>query len=270
LKIVSQERITDEFLKIMSSPKPSIGLKLLHESGVMEVIFSEISNLAGVDQRKDYHHKDVFLHTCIVVDNVAKVSENIWLRLAALLHDVAKPQTKKFVDEIGWTFHGHDEIGARMIKGIFEKLKMPMQKLEYVEKLVRLHLRPIALAKDEVTDSAIRRLIVEAGDDLDDLINLCRADITSKDPNRVTKYLDNYEKVMKKVYEVLEKDKLRAFQSPVRGDEIMRVCNLTPSKKVGEIKKAIEDAILDGKIGNTFEEAYSYLISIKDKFLSDG
>ena len=267
LSIISQERITDELLKILASQKPSIGLKLLQNTGVMEIIFPEISNLAGVDQRKDFHHKDVFLHTCIVVDNVAAVSSNIWLRLAALLHDIAKPQTKKFVEEIGWTFHGHDEIGARMMKAIFRKLKLPMNHLDYVEKLIRLHLRPIALAKEEVTDSAIRRLIVDAGEDLDDLITLCRADITSKDPNRVSKYLDNYERVMRKVFDVLEKDKLRAFQSPVRGEEIMKVCNLKPSKKVGDIKKAIEEAILDGKIGNNYEEAYTYLQSIKGKFL---
>jgi poly(A) polymerase len=255
-------------LKIIASPKPSVGLNLLHNSGAMDIIFPEISNLSGVDQRKDYHHKDVFIHTCIVVDNVAKISDDIWLRLAALLHDIAKPQTKKFVEKIGWTFHGHDEIGARMMKGLFKRLKLSLNKLEYVEKLVRLHLRPIVLAKDEVTDSAIRRLIVDAGDELTDLINLCRADITSKDPNRVTKYLDNYERVMKKVFEVLEKDKLRAFQSPVRGEEIMQICNLQPSKKVGEIKKAIEEAILDGKIGNNYEEAHEYLLSIKDDFLS--
>lgn len=267
LKIVSQERITDELLKIIASPKPSIGLKLLQNSGVLEIVFPEVSNLAGVEQRKDYHHKDVFLHTCIVLDNVAKVSENVWLRLAALLHDVAKPQTKKFVEGIGWTFHGHDEIGARMLNGIFKRMKLPLHHLEYVEKLVRLHLRPIALAKDEVTDSAIRRLIVDAGDDLNDLIVLCRADITSKDPKRVTKYLANYEKVMQKVIDVREKDKLRAFQSPVRGDEIMRVCNIPPSKKVGDIKKAIEEAILDGKIGNNYEEAFAYLMIIKDEFL---
>ena len=269
MKIVSQERITDEFLKIISSPKPSVGLKLLQNSGIMEIIFPEISNLSGVDQRKDYHHKDVFLHTCIVVDNVAKVTDNIWLRLSALLHDIAKPQTKRFAEGVGWTFHGHDEIGARMMKNIFRKLKLPLHHLDYVEKMVRLHLRPIALAKEEVTDSAIRRLIVDAGDDLDDLIALCRADITSKDPNRVTKYLDNYERVMQKVFDVKEKDKLRAFQSPVRGDEIMKICNIPPSKKVGDIKKAIEEAILDGKIGNNYEEAYQYLMAIKDKFLAE-
>ena len=267
LKVVSQERITDEFLKILLSPTPSIGLKLLFNAGVMEIIFPEIAMLSGVDQRQDYHHKDVFLHTCQVVDNVSKASENIWLRFAALMHDIAKPQTKKFVDGLGWTFHGHEELGARMMKSIFKRLKLPFTKLDYVEKLVRLHLRPIALAKEEVTDSAIRRLIVAAGEDLEDLITLCRADITSKNMEKVSKYLDNYEKVMKKVWEVEEKDKLRAFQSPVRGDEIMKICNLQPSKKVGEIKSAIEDAILDGKIGNNYEEAYHYLMKIKDSFL---
>lgn len=268
LRIISQERITDEFLKILSSPKPSVGLKLLFHSGVMEIIFPEIHRLEGVDQRKDYHHKDVFFHTCKVVDNISAVTDNVWLRFAALVHDIAKPQTKKFVEEIGWTFHGHEEIGARMMKGVFKRLKLPLHHLEYVEKLVRLHLRPIALAKEEVTDSAIRRLIVSAGQDLEDLITLCRADITSKNQEKVSKYLDNYERVMKKVWEVEEKDKLRAFQSPVRGDEIMQICNLKPSRKVGEIKEAIEDAILDGKIGNNYEEAYEYLMKIKDSFLS--
>ncbi len=267
LKIVSQERITDEFLKIISSPNPSVGLKLLFYSGVMEIIFPEIANLSGVDQRQDFHHKDVFLHTCQVVDNVSKVSDNVWLRIAALMHDIAKPQTKKFIEDAGWTFHGHEELGARMMKSIFKRLKLPLTKLEYVEKLVRLHLRPIGLAKEEVTDSAIRRLIVAAGEDLEDLITLCRADITSKNLEKVSKYLENYERVMRKVWEVEEKDKLRAFQSPVRGDEIMKICNLKPSKKVGEIKSAIEDAILDGKIGNNYEEAYQFLLQIKDKFL---
>jgi len=269
LRIVSQERITDEFLKILSAPKPSIGLKLLYDSEVLQVIFPEIHNLAGVDQRQDYHHKDVFLHTLIVVDNISQATENLWLRFAALVHDIAKPQTKKFVEGIGWTFHGHEELGARMMKNIFHRMKLPMNKLEYVEKLVRLHLRPIALAKEEVTDSAIRRLIVQAGDDLQDLITLCRADITSKNPQKVEKYLANYEAVMQKVLEVQEKDRLRAFQSPVRGDEIMKICNLKPSKKVGEIKKAIEEAILDGVIENSHEAALEYLMKIKDDFLKE-
>jgi poly(A) polymerase len=267
LGIISQERITDEFLKILRSPKPSVGLKLLYDSDVLGVIFPEIANLAGVDQRKDYHHKDVFLHTLQVVDNISLASEYVWLRFAALVHDIAKPQTKKFIEGIGWTFHGHEELGARMMKGIFRRMKLPLTQLDYVAKLVRLHLRPMALVSEEVTDSAIRRFIVDAGEDLEDLITLCRADITSKDPGKVSKYLNNYEKVMKKVWKVEEKDKLRAFQSPVRGDVIMKVCNLKPSKKVGEIKKAIEDAILEGKIGNNYEEAYQYLMKIKDKYL---
>jgi putative nucleotidyltransferase with HDIG domain len=268
LTIVAQERITDEFFKILASPQPSIGLILLYTSGVMKIIFPEIAEMGGVEQRNDFHHKDVFYHTCIVVDNVAKVSSNLWLRFAALVHDIAKPQTKKFVEGIGWTFHGHEEIGARMMKYVFERMKLPTNKIAYVEKLIRLHLRPIALVDEQVTDSAIRRLIVSADEDLDDLIMLCRADITSKNPSKVNKYLENYELVMNKVHDVKEKDKLRAFQSPVRGDEIMKICNIQPSKLVGEIKSAIEEAILDGRIGNNYEEAYNYLLDIKDQFLA--
>jgi len=267
MEIVSQERITDEFLKILSTQKPSAGLKLLFKSGVLEIIFPEISNLAGVEQRDDYHHKEVFLHTCQVVDNISKFTDDVWLRFAALVHDIAKPRTKKFVEGIGWTFHGHEELGAKMMKPIFKRMKLPFNKLSYVEKLVRLHLRPIALAKEDVTDSAVRRLIVSANDDLEDLITLCRADITSKNPNKVNKYLKNYDIVMKKVIDVRMRDKLRAFQSPVRGETIMQVCNIKPSKKVDEIKKEIEDAILDGKINNSYEEAYDYLLTIKDDIL---
>lgn len=267
LKIVSQERITDELMKILASDKPSIGLILLFESGILKVIFPELHNLAGVEQRNDFHHKDVFYHTCIVVANIASVSDDLWLRFAALVHDIAKPPTKKFVEGTGWTYHGHEELGARMMKSIFERMKLPLTKLDYIEKLVRLHLRPIALVDEEVTDSAIRRLIVTADEDLDDLITLCRADITSKNPNKVTKYLENYEIVMQKVKDVRERDKLRAFQSPVRGEEIMKICNIPPSKLVGEIKTAIEEAILDGKIGNNYEEAFRYFMLIKDEYL---
>lgn len=266
LSIISQERISDEFLKIMASPKPSIGLKLLFYTGIMDIIFPEVSKLSGVEQRKDYHHKDVFIHTCMVVDNISEATDDVWLRFAALLHDIAKPQTKRFLEGTGWTFHGHEEMGARMVESIFQRMKLPLVKKDYVEKLVRLHLRPIALVDEEVTDSAIRRLIVAAGDDLEDLITLCRADITSKNLNRVSRYLSNYEKVMNKVREVQEKDRLRAFQSPVRGDEIMKITGLPPSRVIGKIKKAIEDAILDGKIGNNYEEAYNYLMTIKDSF----
>ena len=269
LSIVSQERTTDEFLKILTSPKPSVGLKLLFDSGVLEIVFPEIAIMAGVDQRKDYHHKDVFLHTLQVVDNICKETDNVWLRFAALVHDIAKPPTKKFVEGIGWTFHGHEDLGARMMKKIFHRMKLPLHQLEYIQKLVRLHLRPIALAKEEVTDSAIRRFVVNAGEDLEDLIVLCRADITSKNPIKVEKYLGNYERVMQKVRDVKERDQLREFQSPVRGEEIMQICNLKPSRKVGKIKTAIEDAILDGKIGNNYEEAYKYLMEIKDQFLEN-
>jgi len=267
ISIVSQERITDEFLKIMKSPKPSVGLNLLQSTKIMEVIFPEISKMIGVEQRKDYHHKDVFYHTLEVVDNISKKTDDVWLRFAALVHDIAKPKTKRFVEGTGWTFHGHEELGARMMKSIFRRMKLPMNKLNYVEKLVRLHLRPIALVSEEVTDSAIRRLIVAADEDLEDLITLCRADITSKNPGKVERYLNNYEIVMKKVLEVQEKDELRAFQSPVSGEVIMEVCKLKPSKKVGEIKNAIEEAILDGIIGNNYDEAYEYLLKIKDKFI---
>ncbi len=267
LKIISQERITDEFLKILLSPKPSIGLKILQQTQVMKIIFPEILNLAGVEQRKDHHHKDAFLHTCLVVDNISLNTNDVWLRFAALVHDIAKPQTKKFVEGTGWTFHGHEELGARLMEGIFIRMKLPLNKLEYIQKLIRLHLRPIALVDEGVTDSAIRRLIVNAGEDLEDLITLCRADITSKDIKKVSKYLSNYERVMQKVRDVEEKDRLRAFQSPVRGDTIMEICKIPASKKVGQIKKAIEDAILDGKIGNNYEEAYAFLLQIKDQFI---
>jgi len=268
LSIISQERISDEFMKILLSPKPSVGLKLLYETSVMEIIFPEVTNLAGVEQRKDFHHKDVFLHTCMVVDNISEVTDNVWLRFAALTHDIAKPMTKRFVEGTGWTFHGHEDMGARMLDAIFNRMKLPLGNLEYVRKLVRLHLRPIALVDEEVTDSAIRRLIVSAGEHLEDLIALCRADITSKNHQKVSRYLSNYEKVMAKVREVEEKDRLRAFQSPVRGTEIMSIFNIPPCKRVGEIKSAIEEAILDGKIGNNYDEAYAYLMNtIKKEFL---
>jgi putative nucleotidyltransferase with HDIG domain len=225
--------------------------------------------MVGVEQREEYHHKDVFYHTLEVVDNISKKTNDVWLRFAALVHDIAKPKTKKFIEGTGWTFHGHEEFGARMMKSIFRRMKLPMHKLDYIEKLIRLHLRPIALVSEDVTDSAIRRMVVSADEDLEDLITLCRADITSKNPDKVERYLQNYEIVMKKVWEVKEKDKLRAFQSPVSGEVIMQVCNLSPSKKVGEIKTAIEEAILDGIIGNNYQEAYEYLLKIKDDFLND-
>ncbi|MEP7146268.1 MAG: HD domain-containing protein [bacterium] len=265
--VVSQERITNEFLQILMTAKPSTGLDLLFRSGVMDIIFPEISQLEGVDQRKDFHHKNVFYHTLIVVDNISMNTNNLWLRFAALVHDIAKPKTKRFVEGTGWTFHGHEELGARMMKKIFQRMKFPLQKLEYVEKLVRMHLRPIPLAGDEVTDSAIRRLAAEAGEELEDLLKLCRADITSKNPDKVSMFMHNYEIVEKKILEVQKKDKLRNFQSPVRGDEIMQICGLTPGREVGVLKHKIEEAILDGEIPNEYDAAKEYLYRIKDKVL---
>ena len=267
LAIVSQERITEEFLKILKSRKPSIGLRLLFDSGVLHIVFPEIAQMAGVDQRKDHHHKDVFLHTCLVVDNIAPTTDSLWLRFAALVHDIAKPRTKAFKEGIGWTFHGHEEIGARMMRKIFQRMKLPLEPLPYVEKLVRLHLRPMVLVDEIVTDSAVRRLVFETGNDIDDLMKLCRADITSQNPGRVARYLKNYEVVMQKIVEVEEKDRLRNWQPPVKGDEIMAVCSLEPGKMVGVLKKAIEEAILDGKIPNEHDAALQFLLSIKDEFV---
>ncbi|HAY35035.1 MAG TPA: CCA tRNA nucleotidyltransferase [Ignavibacteria bacterium] len=265
--VVSQERITNEFLLILMTEKPSVGLDLLYRSGVMQEIFPEIAELEGVDQRNDFHHKNVFYHTLKVVDNISAKTDNLWLRFAALVHDIAKPRTKKFVEGTGWTFHSHEEVGARMMKKIFRKLKLPMTKLEYVEKLVRMHLRPIPLAKDDVTDSAIRRLAAEAGEELEDLLTLCRADITSKNPDRVSKFLENYDRVEKRILEVQEKDELRNFQSPVRGDEIMKLFGLEPGRVIGIFKHRIEEAILEGEIPNEYAAAKEYLMKIKDEIL---
>ena len=264
LGIIAQERITDEFMKILASPKPSVGLRLMFDTGVMNVVFPEIAELSGVDQRDDHHHKDVFLHTCVVVDNISAMTKDVFLRLTALVHDIAKPRTKQFREGIGWTFYGHEELGARMVKHIFKKLKLPFDKIPYVEKLVRLHLRPMALVDEEVTDSAVRRLLFDAGDLIDDLMTLCRADITSKNPKLVREYTANYDRVYAKMKEVEEKDRLRAFQPPVRGDEIMQVCSLEPGELVGILKSKIEDAILDGLIPNEHDAALNYLLSIKD------
>ena len=265
--VVSQERVTDEFLKILAAEKPSTGFILLQKSGLMKIIFLEVAALEGVEQRRDFHHKDVFYHTLQVVDNIAKKTDNIWLRLAALMHDIAKPATKKFVDGTGWTFHGHEEMGAKWQKAIFKKLRLSLNKISYVEKLVRLHLRPIALANEGVTDSAIRRLIHEAGDDLNDLMTLCRADITSKDVNKIKEYSSNFDRVEKRIQEVEERDRIKNFQSPLRGEEIMKICNLPPSKTVGLLKKKIEEAILEGIIPNEYKAAKDYLYTIKDEIL---
>ncbi|MCE1165289.1 MAG: CCA tRNA nucleotidyltransferase [Bacteroidetes bacterium] len=268
-EVVSQERITTEFLKILESPKPSVGLNLMYLTGIMDIVFPEMSKTAGVEQRSDYHHKDVFFHTLEVVDNISEMTNDVWLRFAALVHDIAKPKTKKFMPGTGWTFHGHEELGARMMKKIFDRMRLPLNRIDYVEKLIRLHLRPAALANQDVTDSAIRRLAAEAGEELVDLLKLCRADITSKNLAKVKKYMNNFAYVEKRIVEVQEKDNLRNFQSPVRGDEIMQICELQPSKPVGILKTLIEEAILDGIIPNTYDAALEYLYKIKDETLRE-
>jgi poly(A) polymerase len=273
ISIISQERITDEFMKIMSSPKPSLGINILYETELLDIVFPEIAMLSGVDLRtvgeQEYAHKDVFKHTMRVLDNMAEYSENIWLRFAALLHDVAKPKTKAFREGIGWTFYGHDHVGARWVQKIFRRMKLPMEAAKYVEKLVRLHMRPMALVDEGVTDSAVRRVLFEAGEEIDDLLTLCRADITSKNPRLVHKYQANYDLVAQKMLEVEEKDQMRAFQSPVRGEEIMEICHLPPSKTVGILKTAIEEAIIEGLIPNEYEAAKTFLLEIKDKTIAE-
>lgn len=269
INIVSKERITDEFLKILASSQPSIGLILLQQNKLIKYIFPELDELVGVEQRKDYHHKDVFWHTMKVVDNIATLSDNIWLRFAALMHDIAKPLTKSFKADVGWTFHGHEELGARKMKPIFRRMRLPMDKLPYVEKLIRLHLRPMVLVNEEITDSAIRRLLLEAGEEIDDLMLLCRADITSQNPRRVAEYLKNYDNVIQKMKTVEENDRLRNWQPPVRGHEIMQVCGLEPGPLVGKLKKMIEEAILEGIIPNEHDDALQYLIENKDRVLQE-
>ncbi|MCE1188508.1 MAG: HD domain-containing protein [Ignavibacteria bacterium] len=253
-------------LHILTNEKPSKGLKALFATSLLTVIFPEVAGLAGVEQVNEHSHKDVFLHTCIVVDNLSACSNNVWLRFAALVHDIAKPQTKRFIEGIGWSYHGHEELGAKLMGGIFRKMKLPRERIDYIRLLIRLHLRPSVLAGEEVTDSAIRRLITESGNYLNDLIMLCRADITSKNLSRVSRFMKNYDYVEKRIIEVKEKDERAAFHSPVRGEEIMVICNIPPSRQVGILKEAIEAAILEGKISNTYEAAKEYLLKIKDSY----
>lgn len=255
INIVSQERITVELQKIMAAPKPSIGFMLLEKSGLLALLVPQISLLKGVETMEGKGHKENFSHTMEVLDNVASASDNIWLRWAALLHDVGKPSTKHFDKKSGWTFHGHDFVGSKMIPGIFRQLRLPLgEELRYVQKLVQLHLRPIALV-NEVSDSGIRRLLFEAGPDIDDLMLLCRADITSKNPRTVRRHLENFEQVSKKMVLVEEKDAIRNFQPPITGEMIMKTFGIPPCREVGLIKDYIKEAILDGKIGNNPEEA---------------
>ena len=266
LKIISQERITSELNKILLSPRPSVGLKLLQKSGLMQIFFPEFSRLKGVETIDGRSHKDNFYHTLEVVDNVAEKSNDLWLRWAALLHDIGKPATKRYDERQGWTFHGHEAKGAQMVKRIFKRMRLPLDaKMKYVEKLVLLHLRPIVISEDVVTDSAVRRLLFEAGDDIDDLMLLCEADITSKKEEKKERFRKNYQLVRQKLVELEEKDRIRNFQPPVSGIDIMETFGLKPCHEIGVIKDAIKDAILDGVIPNEREAAWKMMLEMGEK-----
>ncbi|MEE8437925.1 MAG: HD domain-containing protein [Candidatus Neomarinimicrobiota bacterium] len=268
IKIVSAERITAELTKILSTDKPSIGLKILQETGLMKIVFPEIHAMFGLGQTNEWHHKDIFDHTLQVVDNAAVLSGKMELRFAALVHDIAKPVTRRIDSKKGYTFHGHDAVGERMLNKVARRMKLSNELRDYLKKLTVLHLRPITLAQEEITDSAIRRVMVAAGDLSEDLLTLCRADITTKNPHKVEKYLGNFGRVEKRILNVKERDAFKKFQSPVRGGEIMKICGLKEGKLVGRLKSALEEAILDGKIKNEYAAAHSYLMEIKDDFLN--